>query len=322
MTHHKVILDLDPGIDDSLALILAVMATPIEILGVSIVSGNVDCDQGARNATYVLDFLNQHQIPIIKGADRPLVIAYQDARDTHGQDGLSNQIFASEDRSCDQDVLSFYRSAVDHSPQSISLLALGPLTNLAQVAQADPGLLSRFKEIRIMGGVHTVQGNCSPVGEYNFWCDPHAAQLFFDQADLPPTCLYTLDVTYSILMTPNLREYIHQLRRPLAQFVWTITQFYVDFHWQAERTLSCVINDPLVVADLLEPMVTFKPAHVTIQTQGDCRGQSCVTYQPQGPIQVSQTVDSRHFFTHFLQTLFQLDPEVIAHDLDYYQLLK
>lgn len=322
MSAHKVILDLDPGIDDSLALIMAVMARDIEVVAVSIVSGNVDSQQGAKNATYVLDFLNQRDIPIIKGADQPLVIDYQDARDTHGQDGLSNQIFASEDRSIKQSIASFYQEIVQKFPQQVSLLALGPLTNLAQVAQVDPQILNRFKEIRIMGGVHTVVGNCSQVGEYNFWCDPHAAKIFFDLDQLPPTYLYTLDVTYQILLTPNLREYIHQLRRPLAQFIWAITQFYVDFHWQVERTLGCVINDPLVVSDLLNPIVSFKPAQVRIKTEGAKRGQSCVDYHVSGPIQVSQTVDHRRFFIDFLTTVFDLDPKVLAQDIIHYQLIK
>lgn len=303
MSPIPIILDIDPGIDDTLALILAVKSKAFDIKGLTICSGNVDSEQGVKNAAYILDFLDVNHIPIYQGPVHTLYPDYTDARDTHGEDGLGEAVFADSGQAQALPAYQYIIQQLNQSPNTITLVALGPLTNLALAEQAQPGILKKAKEIRIMGGVHTVQGNCSAVAEYNFWCDPDAARIVFN-ADLPETYLYPLDVTYDILMTPAIRELINQFNTPLSQLIHKITRFYVDFHWKVERTLGCVINDPLVIADSIQPITHFKRAHIQIKTQGTNRGQGVTEFTPNGSIHVGVEVNALAFFDYFLRTLF------------------
>lgn len=310
MSKPKVILDVDPGIDDSLAILLAIQSDRFDILGLTIGSGNVDIHQGAKNAAHVLELAGRLDIPIYKGAALPLEIDYTDARDTHGEDGLGEAVFASKDTSEDMSAQSFILETLEKNKGEVTIFALGPLTNMASVLQTNPDALTYAKEIRVMGGSYGVNGNCSPVGEYNFWCDPHAAKVFFN-AELPKTYLYTLDVTYDILFTPNMREMVKQFGTKLSDFMYAITQFYVDFHWKQERTLGCVINDPLVIADVLHPMVDFYTATVDIAESGIARGESVIERTEKGNIFVSSSVDKRTFFDLFLTTVCKENKEDI-----------
>ena len=304
MTKEKIILDVDPGIDDSLAILLAIQSDQFDILGLTIGSGNVDSEQGAKNAAHVLDLLGRPDIPIYKGPVRPLEIDYTDARDTHGEDGLGETVFAQTDRSEDTPAAVFIQETLEAHPDEVTIFALGPLTNLATVLQTDPEGLTKAKAIRVMGGSYGVHGNCSPVAEYNFWCDPHAANQFFASKALPTVYLYTLDVTYDILFTPNMREMVKQFATPLGDFVWDITQFYVDFHWKQERTLGCIINDPLVVADAFSPMVSFYKGNVAVVETGMARGESVIERTRAGTVFISESVDQHTFFDVFLTTIF------------------
>ena len=311
MSKEKIILDVDPGIDDSLALLMAIESQQFDILGLTIGSGNVDSHQGAKNAAYVLELVGRSDIPIYKGPERPLEIEYTDARDTHGEDGLGETVFATKDTSQEKEASEFIQETLDQFPNEVTIFALGPLTNLAKVLQNNPKGLEKAKAMRVMGGSYGVNGNCSPVAEYNFWCDPHAAKQFFQASFLPPVYLYSLDVTYDILFTPNMREMIKQFETPLADFAWKITQFYVDFHWKQERTLGCIINDPLVVADAIEPMVHFYRGNVDIVESGIARGESVIQRTEKGPVFVSESVNKNTFFDLFLTTVFKENKEDI-----------
>ncbi|WP_124057402.1 nucleoside hydrolase [Vaginisenegalia massiliensis] len=300
----KLILDIDPGIDDSLALLYVGLSDHFDLLGVTISSGNVDSQQGYANAKHVLSLLAMNHIPVFIGPGTSLYQPYTDARDTHGQDGLGEQIFASFLPSPEKSASQYILDQLERFPKQITIMALGPLTNLACLLEERPEGLLLAKEIRIMGGVHTVKGNCSDVAEYNFWCDPVAAAIFFE-SKLPRVYVYTLDVTYDILLTPNMREMIHQLQGPIAAFIYQITGFYVDFHWKQERTLGCIINDPLVPVDMIHQVVEFEPASIQMIIEGEKRGQGVTTWTEDGHILVSKKVDGRAFFKYFFASLFK-----------------
>ncbi len=152
----------------------------------------------------------------------------------------------------------FILETLQRFPNEVNILALGPLTNLALAWQQAPDVLALAKQIVIMGGTARHSGNCSPVAEFNFWVDPHAADLLLS-SELPrriPVTMVGLDVTHQVVFSPNLREIVRFFSHssgPLAQLVYDLTRFYVDFHWQQERTIGCVINDPLIPAFLLRP---------------------------------------------------------------------
>lgn len=105
-----------------------------------------------------------------------------------------------------------------------------------------------------MGGAFKSHGNCSPVAEFNFWADPDAAEMVLNQLDRPIT-MVGLDVTREVVLTPNYIELLRQFNDPAADFIVDITRFYLDFHWEQERTLGCVINDPLAIAYFIDPSI-------------------------------------------------------------------
>jgi purine nucleosidase len=314
MNKIKLIMDVDPGIDDSLALLLAGLSPEFDLMAISVVSGNIEVNQGARNARWAMKMAGRDDVLIAKGCKLPLQRNYVDATDTHGNDGIGEVYFPKDDPISKRSATEIIPELLKQYPNEITIAALGPLSNLATIIQLDPEVLKLAKEIVIMGGSINVCGNCSPVAEYNFWCDPHAAMIFFD-AKLPNVTLVPLDVTYKILLTPNMREMIRQFKTPLAKYVSDITGFYVDFHWAQERTLGCVINDPLVIAYLLDrSILTLKSGHVQIETEGIAMGESVVDFRNTDQIgmsQIAQTVDAKRFFELFLTRLFREHKEDI-----------
>ena len=183
MNATKVIIDCDPGIDDALALMLALRSPELEILGITVVSGNVPAKQGAENAKKILHWMDRMDIPVYLGEELPLVIPYVDAMDTHGTDGLGESHYPKiTDGIIHKNGVEFIARTLQKAAlenEAVSVIALGPLTNLARVIQMYPDSLKGLGELISMGGSYRSHGNCSPVAEYNYWCDPHAAEIIF-----------------------------------------------------------------------------------------------------------------------------------------------
>lgn len=304
----KVIMDCDPGIDDSLAILLAGCADTIQLEALSIVSGNIEVNQAALNAIKALDMVGCKHVPVYKGAALPLKKLYVDATDTHGLDGIGENYYEVEDRCEKENAVDYIIRKLMEHPNEYTIMALGPLTTMALIIEKDAKILNNAKRIIVMGGAGRVNGNCSPVAEYNFWVDPDAANIFFE-ANLENVTLVPLDVTFQTVFTPAMREMIHQFKTGLGDYVNEITRFYVDFHWKQERTLGCVINDPLVVAYLMdETMCTYEEAYVRVETQGIAIGQSVCNFElgdsKKNAVRVCTHVDRDKFFNVFLKTIF------------------
>ena len=276
MDKRKVIIDCDPGIDDALAIILALKSKEIEVIGITTVSGNVESLQGAKNALKVLKLLGRLDIPVYLGESKPVKRELVTAQDTHGEDGLG-ETFLEEVSSeyIRENGVDFILNTLKNE-ENVSIIALGPLTNLCRAIEKDSETFHRVKEIVSMGGAYKSHGNCSPVAEFNYWVDPHGAREFLKKFNGEFT-MVGLDVTREIVLTPNLREMIHQFKDEIGDFIYDITRFYVDFHWEQERTLGCVINDPLAVEYFInrELCEGFK-AYVDIACEDISMGQSVV----------------------------------------------
>jgi len=301
----KVIIDCDPGIDDSLALLLALKSPELDVIGITIVCGNVPTHLGALNALKVLSLADRLDIPVYTGAQRPLVVDYVSAQDTHGEDGLGNsQLPAVTGVSASQDAVGFIERTLTADP-TVSVIALGPLTNIAKVLQHDATVFAQTDQLTLMGGNYKSHGNCSPVAEYNFWCDPDAAKIVFDLMPVPIK-MVGLDVTRKIVLTPSLLTYIEDINPAMGDFIGKITQFYFDFHWQYERVIGCVINDPLAVAALVQPdLLSGFAAYTTVVATNDvARGQSMVDdhhfWHRENNSQIMTQVDVPGFWRLFL----------------------
>lgn len=240
----------------------------------------------------------------------------------HGDDGLGNsQIPAVTAVRPIQDAAGFIEETLIEAPDT-SILALGPLTNIATVLQRDPRLFEQVDQFTLMGGSYRSHGNCSPVAEYNFWCDPDAAKVVFDLMPVPIQ-MVGLDVTRNIVLTPSLLTYIKDVNPAMGAFVEKITTFYFDFHWEYERVIGCVINDPLAVAGMLDPTILSGfESYTTVVTDGVARGQSIVDdhdfWHNTPNSQIMTKVDVVAFWRLFLTTVVgAADPDLtqVLHQL-------
>ncbi|EOU1217085.1 nucleoside hydrolase [Clostridium perfringens] len=320
MDKRKVIIDCDPGIDDALAIILALKSKEIEVVGITTVSGNVESVQGAKNALKALKLLGRLDIPVYLGESKPVKRELVTAQDTHGEDGLG-ETFLEEVSSeyIRENGVDFILNTLKNQ-ENVSIIALGPLTNLYRAIEKDSETFHRVKEIVSMGGAYKSHGNCSPVAEFNYWVDPHGAREFLKKFNGEFT-MVGLDVTRKIVLTPNLREMIHQFNDEIGDFIYDITRFYVDFHWEQERTLGCVINDPLAVEFFINRDICegFK-AYVDIACEDISMGQSVVDvadfYKRRKNVFVLDKVNSKEFMVSFLNKIFPSYKEDIENILN------
>lgn len=302
----KVIIDCDPGIDDSLALLLALNSPELDIIGITIVSGNVPANQGAKNASKVLKLLNREDIKIYIGESNPLIRELVTAQDTHGEDGLGETNYKEANSEINYNGVDFILNSAKEG--DVSIIALGPLTNLAKALEKDKTSFNKINEIVSMGGAFKSHGNCSQVAEFNYWVDPHSVKNIFDESKVPFS-MVGLDVTREIILTPNLIEVINQIGGEIGKFIVDITRFYINFHWKQERTLGCVINDPLAVAYFIDRSICEGfTSFLDIVVDGVAIGQTLVDvgefYKKEHNGLVLNKVDSKKFMKMFLHRLF------------------
>jgi len=202
----------------------------------------------------------------------------------------------------------------------VSIIALGPLTNLAKAIEKDKEAFNSLEEVVSMGGAFKSHGNCSPVAEFNYWVDPEAVKVVLNNLEIPFT-MVGLDVTRDVVLTPNYIELINQIGGDIGRFVVDITRFYVDFHWKQERTLGCVINDPLAVAYFIDrSLCKGFTSYMDIVTDGIAVGQTVVDvadfYKKKHNVRVLTDVNSKEFMKYFLNILFEDYKEEIEKIVD------
>ena len=274
----KVIIDCDPGIDDSLAIMLALSLSQLEVIGITVVCGNSPTEMGAQNAGKILRQMNRLDIPVYCGEKTPLKRDYVNALDTHGADGLGESFLESAAGFVPkEDAVSFLEKTI--SETGCSVIALGPMTNLARLIEKNPAAFAAIDELVSMGGAFKSHGNCSPVAEYNYWADPDAAALVYETAEKQGRLIHMvgLDVTRKIVLTPDLLAYMKRLDSETGSFVEKITKFYFDFHWEWEHLIGCVINDPLAVAYFADrSLCSGFEAYTAVETGGISIGQTVV----------------------------------------------
>ena len=278
MTRHLVI-DSDPGIDDALAILLALRSSDARVEAVTTVAGNVAVDRATANARRILAVAAPDAPPpLAAGAPAPLKRALVTAGHVHGQDGLGNlerfvepdgrprypePAHAIEMRSGPEVILD----AADRWRADLTIVALGPLTNLALALQQDPRRLARAGRIVVMGGAIGVPGNVTSAAEFNFYVDPEAAAVVLD-AGLPVE-LIPLDVTRRVVLAQAaLTDRLRRCSDLVARFILDFTLH--GFAFGAEREGGgIVLHDPLAMAVALDPsLVTFEPACIEVECEG------------------------------------------------------
>ena len=295
-----LILDVDPGIDDALALAYAVRSPTAEVVAVTTLAGNVDVERTTANTLAVLDWLGEHEIPVHRGASRPLARPHRDASYFHDATGLGTARIPASGRSVgpDRGPAAIIRLATAR-PQELTLVCTGPLTNLAIALNVEPGLVNLVREVVVMGGAFWVSGNITPVAEFNVFADPEAAGQVF-AAPFGRLTVVGLDVTHQVAMSRATWEAAAR-----ADGTDPATKLAVAVCRQAfaERDLAGVyLHDPLAVAVALDDsLLQWEQAAVAVDTSDDARGQTRIVGP--GRLRVARAVDSGRFLSAFSSAL-------------------
>jgi inosine-uridine nucleoside N-ribohydrolase len=297
-----LVIDTDPGIDDALALTLAARAPQARLLAVSVSYGNTTLDRATRNARLVLARA-KCAVPVFPGTDRPLARPLVTAKETHGSEGLGDHDTLPPEpvAATGTSILDALRAA----GEPVTLVTLGPLTNLALALRADPAFLrTRVSRHVAMGGNIAAAGNSGGLAEFNVWCDPEAAAEVL-AADLG-TELVGLDVTRRLVITGSAVERLANHPDPEARWLGRLLGFYVRFHRHFEGLPGAVINDPLAVALALVPRWGSAEAlHLTVNcAPGAGRGETTVGLPADPSVMVYRDVDVAPVHALLLQHLF------------------
>ena len=245
----RIIYDCDPGVDDTYALIYlaaAVHAGTHELECVTTTAGNVEADQCARNAAWILSLCGLPIIPLAAGIPGPLEWELTTTPETHGDTGLGYA--HAPDRHVEHDWHRLWIDAIERGTDDLHLIVTGPMTNLAAFQRLHPDHYARLRHITVMGGAFNYPGNTTPTAEWNFWVDPHAAKEVFANAPAPIT-ICPLNATEQMLLTP---AHLHNITEtlgtaPIATQLDPITRFYFEFHEDMGEGYQAQIHDLFTV---------------------------------------------------------------------------
>jgi inosine-uridine nucleoside N-ribohydrolase len=304
---HKVVWDMDPGIDDALALILALKSPGVQVLGITTVAGNAPVEMTSANARRVLEYLDADNIPVAMGAANPLNQPLEDALSYHGLDGLGNcglpppKLPLYPDKAWD-----FLARLVLDAPGEVALVATGPLTNVAYAFELHPELPGLLARLVLMGGAYSLtpygKGNRTPFAEFNIWQDPEAAHIVFNSgADI---FAVGLDVTMDPAACLNSQhlEQIKTRHTPAAHLVAQLVEYEVKYHG------CCRMHDPLALATLLDAsLLDFTLAKVEVVRGNDWnRGVTRIVPSDGSQLMhVASAVDGPRFLKLFLSRILE-----------------
>jgi pyrimidine-specific ribonucleoside hydrolase len=262
------VIDTDPGIDDAIALFVALASPELDIVGVTAVAGNVGLDHTSRNALRLVHLAGRSDIPVAAGADRPLVHLARRASLVHGDDGVGGvELPEPEARLDGRHAIELIADAADAAP--LTIVAIGPLTNLALLLARYPGITARIERVVIMGG-STGAGNVTEAAEFNIWVDPEAAVRVFTSGI--PIVLEPLDVTQQAFLEPGEVDQLRERGTRCAAAAASMLDAYRDL--RPGRRL--IMHDAVAIAELLAPgLIRHRPRHIAVDDgHGDTRGRT------------------------------------------------
>ncbi len=321
----RVIIDTDPGVDDALAILLALRSPELKVEAIVTVNGNVPLEQGTRNAALLLGLLDPKPRPILaKGASRPLKKRPFRAQSVHGSDGLGDlHRFKNPDGTSRYpdpelppdipDATELLLDLLKRYPGELVLIALGPLTNLATALEVDEKHVMGLREVIIMGGAIGVPGNITPAAEFNIFVDPHAARRVFESG--LALKLVPLDVTEKVcLESGEIGDLARAMGSPLGTFISDSTSRATERMERVRGRAGIHLHDPLAVGVAIRPsLVKTTPLRVDVETRGgithgmtlaDLRAiRDDLKQRPNA--HVALEVDARGFLSFFRERLCQ-----------------
>ncbi len=310
----RLIVDTDTASDDAVALLLATLSGRAVVEAVTVVSGNVPLEQATRNALYTLEVAGV-EAPVYAGCGRPLVRGYESAQHVHGQDGMSDIGLPAPRRrpSSEHAADALSRIVNEHPPGSLTLVTLGPLTNVAAVLIRDRDFLTRLKHVYCMAGAADLVGNISPSAEFNVWADPEATAIVLAHATPQLVTLVGWDVSRKdAVMTPQDQADLAYLGTPLAKFANDVNQAVNAWTANVTGLAGYDLPDPITMAIALDPSLirASEPATVTVALGDEARGQLLIDRRHNAaPANVTLVRDAdSQGFKHLLLQVCALTP--------------
>ncbi|MFI9815690.1 nucleoside hydrolase [Saccharothrix variisporea] len=248
-----LIIDTDPGVDDALALAVAVASPEVDLLGVTTVFGNVGLDKTTRNALRLMTLLGRDDIPVAVGAERPLVHPQPHVSRAHGADGLSGFADTLPEPTAEpdpRDAVTLMKDLLEASPEPVTIVPIGPLTNIALLLAAHPRLKERIARLVVMGG-GIRGGNITAAAEFNLWCDPEAARRVLVEEQVPTT-LVTMDLTKRCAVSSEWLQEVGKSSEIGAKLVG-LTPDYLAAYQRFLGWDGMAVHDAVAVAEAVKP---------------------------------------------------------------------
>jgi purine nucleosidase len=296
MARPRVLIDTDPGVDDAVAILLALASSEIDVVGITAVAGNVPLDQTALNARRIVSISGRHDVPVAAGCAEPLSELVVEDSVVHGHDGLGDLTWDEPDVALDpRHGVELIADLIHEGP--LTIVAIGPLTNLAVLLQRYPGIDQDVEHLVIMGGA-SFQGNVTPAAEFNIWADPEAARRVF-AAEWRIT-LMPLDLTHQAFLNDADLDYFTSLGSDVGRRVARMLEPYAQFHerWYGNRDVF--MHDAMAVYEVLDATaISTQGVRVTVETGGEySRGATFIDRRrdhAQSQVRVGLSVDNDRF---------------------------
>ncbi|ONH98875.1 hypothetical protein PRUPE_7G270100 [Prunus persica] len=270
----KIIIDTDPGIDDAMAIFVALQSPEVEVIGLTTIYGNVYTTLATRNALHLLEVAGRTDIPVAEGSHVTITkgTKLRIADFVHGADGLGNQNFPPpKGKPIEQSAAAFLVEQANLYPGKVTVVALGPLTNIALATQLEPAFAKNIGQIVLLGGAFAVNGNVNPAAEANIFGDPDAADIVFTSgADILGV---GINVTHQVVLTDADREKLARSNGKFAQYLCKVLDVYFSYHRDAYSTKGVYLHDPTTLLAAVNPsLITYTEGVVRVQTNGITRG--------------------------------------------------
>jgi len=263
----RIIIDTDPGQDDAVAILLAIASPELDLLGITCVAGNVPLALTAKNARVICELAGRPDIKVFAGCDRPLTRPLRTAEHVHGKTGLDGIALPEPTMPLQPGHAVDFIIDQARAHDGLTLVPIGPLTNIASALQKAPDIAAKIDEIVIMGGAYFEVGNITPAAEFNIYVDPEAAEIVF-KSGIKLTVM-PLDVTHKALTTRPRIEAFRALGR-VGEVVASWTDFFERFDMEKYGSEGAPLHDPCTVAYLLKPeLFSGRLINVEIETQSE-----------------------------------------------------
>jgi len=277
----RLLIDTDTASDDAVALVMAINHPDVEVEAITVVAGNVPVDQGVQNALYTLELLGE-EVPVHRGAEAPLLGPLRTAQHIHGEDGMGDiGLPLSGRESAKGHAVDVLVEAANRLPGELTLVTLGPLTNVALALGKDPSFAEKIMECVVMGGASDHYGNITPVAEFNVWVDPEAAKKVFESGMRIKMVGWDVSRRFAVFPPEESAE-LRGIGTPLAKFCVDVQKVLEEWAAANTRLGGYDLPDPIAMSVALDPSVATKTERrfVAVETGGEwCRGQTVVDHR-------------------------------------------